>query len=219
MGAATLAAHIVLQHDDADGWLRLQSSGVQAQADRQSVTGDLAVELRLVDGIPPKRFFDITGSVVDLTRVKVAGESGQFDEEDWSARLVLTRGETFLTDPPRMNLEAQLRMSDSRPFVAMFRNEDGWRPDFLSGMMTIEDIDGTTQMAIADERIVIPFFHAISDNIEVNAKGVIAEETRDGVIHFRYKNAEALLKIRGGKKSLDIFRVREKFDDYPIPQS
>jgi hypothetical protein len=217
-GAASLAADIVLHHDSADGWLRLQSSGLQARADTQSVSGDLAVELRLADGIPPDRFFDITGSVIDLTHVQVAGESGQFDHEDWSARLVLTRGETYLTDPPRMNLEAQLRMSDSRPIVAMFQNQGGWRPDFLSKMMTIEEIEGTAQMAMAAERIVIPFAHAISDNIEVNAKGVISGETRDGVIHFRYKEAEALLKITGGRKSLDIFRVREKFNDYQPPR-
>jgi hypothetical protein len=217
-GSASLAADIVLHHDSADGWLRLQSSGLQAQADTQSVSGDLAVELRLADGIPPDRFFDITGSVIDLTHVQVAGESGQFDREDWSTRLVLTRGETFLTDPPRMNLEAQLRMSDSRPIVAMFRNQGGWRPDFLSKMMTIEEIEGTAQMAMAGERIVIPFAHAISDNIEVNAKGAISGETRDGVIHVRYKEAEALLKITGGRKSLDVYRVREKFNDYQPPR-
>jgi len=217
-GAASLAADLVLRHDSADGWLRLQSSGLQAQAGTQSVGGDLAVELRLADGIPPDRFFDITGSVIDLTRVQVIGESGQFDHEAWSARLVLTRGETYLTDPPRMNLEAQLRMSDSRPIVAMFRNQGGWRPDFLSKMMTIEEIEGTAQMVMAGERLVIPFAHAISDNIEVNAKGVISEKSRDGVIHVRYKEAEVLLKIKGGRKSLDVYRVREKFDDYQTPR-
>jgi hypothetical protein len=217
-GTATLAADIALHHDDADGWLRLHSSGLQAEADTQSVTGDLAVELRLAGGVPPQRFFDITGSVIDLTHVRVAGDFGEFDQEDWSARLVLTRGGTLLTDPPRMDLEARLRMSDSRPIVAMFRNQDGWRPEFLTGMMTVEDIEGTAQMAMANERVVIPLAHATSDNIEVSAKGVIAGETRDGVIYFRYKDAEALLKIRGGRKSLAIFGVRKKFDDYRIPQ-
>jgi hypothetical protein len=216
-GTANLAADIVLRHDDADGWLKLRSSGLHAQADTQSVTGDLTADMLLVDGAPLERVFDLSGSVIDLTRVRVEGESGQFDQEDWSARLVLTRGDTVLTDPPRMNLEARLLMSDSRPIVALFQNQEGWRPDFLSRMITVEDIEGTARVAMANERVAIPHARATSDNIEVEAKGVITAESRNGVIYVRYKNADALLKIRNGKKSLDILRVRQKFEDYQVP--
>ena len=216
-GTADLAADIVLQHDDADGWLKLRSSGLSAQADTHSVTADLAADLLLVDGVPADRIFDLTGSVIDLSHVRVAGETEQFDQEHWSATLVLTRGDAVLTDPPRMDLEAQLHMSDSRPIVAMFQNQEGWRPDFLARMITIEDIEGTARVAMANERVVIPHAHAISDNIEVEAKGVITAESRNGVVYMRYKKADALLKINNGKKNLDIFRVRESFEDYRVP--
>jgi hypothetical protein len=105
-------------------------------------------------------------------------------------------------------------MSDSRPFVAMFQNQDGWRPDFLARLVTVEDIEGTAQLLIADERAVIPYANATSDNIEVGAKGVIAETGNDGVIYLKYKKADALLKIHAGKKRVDLFRPRKKFDEY-----
>ena len=85
--------------------------------------------------------------------------------------------DTILTDPPQMDLEAQLHMSDSRPIVAMFQNQEGWRPDFLSRLMTVEDIAGTARVAMANERVVIPHAQATSENIEVEAKGVISRES------------------------------------------
>jgi hypothetical protein len=213
-GAADLTADILLHPHDAEGWLRLTSKELQAEADRQSVTADLSANLALAGGVPSELRFDIRGSVVDLTRVRVSGDSDSFDADEWSAQLVLTRGDTTLTKPHRMDLEAQLRMSDSRPFVAMFQNQDGWRPDFLARLVTVEDIEGTAQLLIADERAVIPYADATSDNIEVGAKGVIAETGNDGVIYLKYKKADALLKIHAGKKRVDLFRPRKKFDEY-----
>jgi hypothetical protein len=216
-GTADLAADIVLQSDDADGWLRLKSEGLRARADTQTIRGDLLAEMLLVDGVPADMMFDISGSEIHLTNVRVEGASGQFDSEDWSARFALTRGEAILTDPPAMMLEAELQASDSRPIVAMFKNQDGWRPDFLSRMMTVEDIEGSARMEMANERVEIPHAHAISDHIEVGAKAVITEQNRDGVIYFRYKKADALLKITDGKKKLELFKVREKYDNYQLP--
>lgn len=216
-GTAELAADIILQPDDADGWLRLKSEGLRARADTQSVRGDLLAEMLLVDGVPADMVFDISGSEVNLTNVRVEGDSGQFDSEDWSARFTLTRGEAILSDPPAMTLEAELQASDSRPIVAMFKNQEGWRPAFLSKMMTVEDIEGSAKIVMANERVEIPHAHAISDHIEVGAKAVITEQNRDGVIYFRYKKADALLKITDGKKRLDIFKVREKYENYQLP--
>jgi hypothetical protein len=217
-GTADLSADILLRQDDADGWLRLNSTGLRAQADTQSVRADLLAEMRLVDGVPPDMIFDISGSEINLTNVRVEGDASQFDNEAWSARFTLTRGETNLSAPPRMNLEADLLMSDSRPIVAMFKNQEGWRPEFLAKMMTVEDIEGSARMDMANERVIIPFAHAISDNIEVGAKAMVTEQSRDGVIYFRYKKADALLRISGGKKNLDIIRVRKKFDEYQVGQ-
>ena len=216
-GTADLTADIVLRRDDATGWLKLRSSGLRAQADTQSITGDLSADVLVVDGTPPERVFDISGSVITLTGVQVAGQTEQFNEEDWSARLVLTRGDIVLTEPPQMDLEAQLQMSDSRPIVALFQNQEGWRPDFLTRLMTFEDIAGTARVAMANERAVIPHAQVSSENIAVEAKGVISADSRHGAVYLRYEKLGALLKIRNGAKSLDLIRVRQKFEDYPVP--
>ena len=213
-GEAQLGADILLKEDDADGWVRLNSQGIKALVDDQSLVADLGVDIVLVDGKPADMVFDITGSRIVLDNVYVQGEEDSFADNKWSAELDLTRGDTTFTKPLELDLEADLEISDTRPIVAMYRNQDGWRPEFLARMMTLEDITGEGELKMANDRIVIPYAHVLSDNAEAGFKGVISEQTRDGVIFFRYKKFNTLLKIRDGKKNLDLIRVRKKFDEY-----
>jgi hypothetical protein len=83
-------------------------------------------------------------------------------------------------------------------------------------MLTVEDIRGAAQLNMADERMRIPQAHAVSDNIDVGAKALIDGEQRNGVIYLRYKKLDALLKIRDGKKNLDIIKPLEKFEAYEL---
>lgn len=215
-GEAELGADILLNESDADGWLRLDSKGIQAHVDGQSLEADLAANITLVGGVPAEMQFDITGSRIVLDNVSVKGGEDSFSEEKWSAELELTRGDTTFSKPLKLDLEADLKISDSRPIVAMYRNQDGWRPEFLARMMTLEDIEGEGQLKMADNQIVIPYMHVISDNAEAGFKAVISEQSRDGMIYFRYKKFNTLLKIKDGKKNLDLIRVRQKFDEYQV---
>jgi hypothetical protein len=56
-----------------------------------------------------------------------------------------------------------------------------------------------------------------SDNIDFGAKGVIDEGLSDGVIYARYKKLDFVVKISGGKKNIDLFRAKRKFDEYQLP--
>lgn len=220
-GTADLAAAITLQPEDADGWLRLDSKGLAAVVARQSISADLALQVMLVDGTPADMVFDISGSTLRLDEVHVAGERAQFAGDYWSAVFELRRGKTAWTRPVRLDLEADLSVSDSRPVVAMFENQ-GRRPEFLSRMLTVKDIEGVADVQVADEQIRIFNAHATSDHLELGAKGLISAEEQDSVLYLRYKKADALLKFQDGGKNLDIIGVKKKFDDFrvaqPVPQ-
>jgi hypothetical protein len=137
----------------------------------------------------------------------------QFDVDSWSAHFLLVRGEATWKKPLQLDAEAQINISDSRPVVAMFGNK-GKRPEWLLNMLTIEDIRGAAQVTIANEQVVIPLAHAISDTIEVGAKGRISEQRRDGVVYARYKKLDAVVRISDGKKNTDVIKAKEKYDTY-----
>ena len=217
-GQADLAADVVLNHDDADGWLRLDSEGIELLADGQSLEADLQAELLLSGGVPAERRFEIAGSTLRLDGVRVVGQKADFDDADWSAELRLENGEVTISEPVGLDLDATLRISDSRPIVALFSNQDGWRPDFLARMMTLEDIARSGTVRMVNERMVIPDARLTSDNAEAALKGVHSPELSDGMLYFRYKKFDALLKVRDGKRNLDILHPLRTFDAYVPPE-
>ena len=214
-GSADLSADIQLQPEKANGWVKLDSRQLEFQLDNQLIGADLLVDIKLHDGVPANMEFDISGSKLQLTRAWVIGEEQQFNEEKWSATLELQHGETTWQTPLKIDLEAGLLMSDSRPLVAMFRNEDGSR--WLSKRLTVEDITGDIKLSMSDERLVIPYAYSESNNIVIGAKGIIAKPANNGVFYLKYKKlSPIILKVNNGKRHLDIFYARKKFDEYEV---
>jgi hypothetical protein len=214
-GTADLASDITLQAEDANGWLNLTSRNLRALVDKQSITGDLEANITLVGGVPRAMQFDVSGSTLLLDNVSVAGERESFSRDQWSATVILERGETTWTTPLQLSADARLQVSDTRPLVAMFNN-GGYRPAWLGDLLILEDIEGMAWMDVADNRVVIPLAHVTSDKAEIAAKGIISEHSRDGVMYARYQKLDALLKISGGKKNLDIIKAQEKFNRYSV---
>ena len=106
-------------------------------------------------------------------------------------------------------------MSDSRPIVALFDNQ-GWSPKFLSNMLTVEDIDGTAALRLADDQLKIFQAGVLSDKIEAAVKGTLGRDSRDAMIYLRYKKADGLIKLQDDSWNLDILKVRGKFDAYRV---
>ena len=215
-GSADLEADIVLKHDDADGFLRLKADGIEAQIDDQLIRADFSADISVVDGVPQKMLFDISGSELRFDNVKVIGEDESFDQKNWAAVITLSQAETTLVDPLRFKTKANLNMTDSRPIVAMLGNQKD-RPRWVKNMLTVEDVSGIVEMDIANRMIVIPNAFMDSDNIEFGAKGVIDETLNNGVIYARYKKLDIVVKISDGKKNTDLIRARDKFDEYQLP--
>ena len=215
-GNADLTADIMLKHDDAEGFVRLKASQMEALVDTQLIRTDFSADISLVDGKLGERFFDISGSEFRLDNVEVMGQNEEFNQKDWDALLVLTQAQTVLVDPIQLKTQATLSMTDSRPIVATLGNQKG-TPKWAKKMLTVEDINGTVEMQVADRQLSIPNAFLSSDNIEFGAKGVFAGEKRDAVIYARYKKLDILVKISNNKKNIDLTRTRRKFDDYHPP--
>ena len=215
-GSADLDADILLKQEDADGYLRLEGKDMEALVDDQSIRADLRADISLEDGMLGELFFDISGSELRLDNVKVVGENESFNQKNWAAILRLTQAETILSDPVRLNAEANLSMTDSRPIVAMLGNQKN-RPRWIKNMLTVEDISGNVELDFAGGRLAIPNAFMNSDNIEFGAKGIIGKGQQDGMIYARYKKLDIVVKISEGKKNIDLTRARGKFDEYQLP--
>ena len=122
--------------------------------------------------------------------------------EERSSKTILDNGLTVL-----------VKEDHSSPIVAMLsnhRNKNGW----IEEMLTVGKIKGTASMDMQQQQIIFPHAFAGSDKIDIGAKGVITEHSRDGVIFARYQKLKGLLKIHDGKRSFDVIKAQQKFDDY-----
>jgi hypothetical protein len=215
-GTAELEADISLDQEGSDGFLRLNARGMEAQVDNQSIRADLSASILVMDGTLDELNLDVSGSQLKLENVTVAGDQESFDQENWAATLTLEQAEAILIDPFRIKTEASLHMTDSRPIVAVLGNQKG-SPRWVKRMLTIEDVIGRVLLDFENPRLVIPNASMHSDNIELHGRGVINEDGRNGVIYARYKKLDIVMKISEGKRNIDLFRARQKFDEFQLP--
>jgi hypothetical protein len=212
-GQAELTADVLLKPESADGFVKLVSTGMHAVADKQEVEADMKVDIKLVGGVPQNMDFDITGSTIAISNVKVTGDEKDFNDDNWGILLSLKKARAVWKKPVQLDLEADIDMTDSRPFVAMIankRDKEGW----LAKAMTIDDVNGKVNLRVKDQIIVIPYAFASSDKIDVGAKGIISADARDGVLYARFRKLHGILQIKKGKRNLDIIKARKKFDEY-----
>ncbi len=170
-------------------------------------------DITLIDGVPEDMDFDISGSSVFLDNVRVAGSEASHDDENWSARFELKKARAIWKRPVNIALEADLKMTDSKPIVAVIANQRG-KHGWLEKALDIDDVSGEAEVNIVQDHIEIPYAFAVSDKIDIGAKGVITADQRNGVLYVRFRKLHGILKINDGKRNLDILNAREKFDQF-----
>ena len=212
-GQADLKADVTLKPESAAGYVSLVSTGMHSLIDDQEVEAELIADIKLVGGVPQNMDFDIASSSIQINNVKVTGYEKSFDDDNWGAKLTLNKARAVWKKPVQLDIEADLEMTDSRPFVAMIANQKG-KEGWLGKAMTIDDVSGEVKVKMKQDIIVIPYAFAISDKIDVGAKAIISADARNGVLYARFRNLHGLLKINNGKRNLDIIKAREKFDQY-----
>ena len=212
-GRGEITADIKMTPETADGYVRLRTTDLSARVDQQAVEGELQADITLVDGVPEDMEFDISGSSVILDNVRVVGVETSHDDENWSARFQLKKAHAVWKQPVAILLEADLDMTNSKPIVAVIANQRG-KHGWLEKALTIDDVKGTAKVDMTQDRIVIPYAFAVSDKIDVGAKGVITADKRNGVLYVRFRKLHGVLKIKDGKRNLDILNARKKFDQF-----
>lgn len=214
-GDAAFTAGLMLTEKSAGGDFQLQGDAVRVRLDEQDLGLDLRLDGLVSGGTPPRRRFDLGGSVLTLDRAWVQGEEERFDEVDWRARADMHSLDLALGQPVVVDLEADLAVSDTRPLAALFRNNGG--PDWIARRLTVDDLTGRARLSLRDERLFVPDAKLGAEELEVAMKGVVGEPFSQGLFYLRYKRLDALLRFEGGERDIILFRSRRKFDEYQAP--
>jgi hypothetical protein len=212
-GTASLTADVRLEQDSAGGYVRLKTDGLKSRLAEQELGAALAVDINLAGGVPADMAFDISGSSVRLDQVRVEGADTNFDRPDWAARFDLNEGRVVWRKPIELEAKAAVTMKDSRPIVAVMANHRG-KHGWIEKLLTVEDIEGKAELSASAGRAKIPYALVGSDKIDVGAKGMFDDASREGIFYARFRKLDGILKVRNGDRNFDIFGARKKFDNY-----
>ncbi|MEA3455179.1 MAG: hypothetical protein U9R26_01605, partial [Campylobacterota bacterium] len=215
-GSADLRADILLGSNSAKGYVKLITNGLTMRVDDQTISGRLSVDTKIAGGEPKKMKFDISGSTIILDKAKVTGKEVQYDKDDWGAILKMKKADVVWRKPLQLKSEMALHIKDSRPIVAMMDNKQ-IQFSFINKLLIVNNLRGDAKINIEDNAITIPYALVKSDEIDIGAKGVIAPTIRNGIIYFGHKSVKAVMEIRDGRKSFNIFNAQQSFDNYVIP--
>ena len=216
-GTANLTADINLKSNDARGYVQLSTHGLAMNIDKQNISARLRMDLRISGGVPRNMLFNISGSTITIDQARVQGSTINYRQSGWYAKIGLKKANVVWRKPMRLHSKIALQIKDSRPIVAMLDNQKE-KHNWLSKLMTIQDIKGNATVNMANNVISVPYAFVKSDKIDIGAKGLISSVLREGMFYLRYKKLKILLKLRNGKKNIDIFHVKKTFDSYHIPK-
>ena len=215
-GSADLSADIVLESNNTKGYVKLITDGLTMKVDDQNISARLRLDTKIVGGEPQKMKFDISGSSIVLDQAKVAGKNARYTKDDWSTDIKLKKAEIVWRKPIQLKSEMLLAIKDSRPIVAMIDNK---RAKFalVSNLLIVENLQGETIINMSDNAITIPYALVKSNQIDIGAKGIITPTLRNGIFFFGHKHIKAVMEIRDGKRSFDIFNAQKSFDSFVVP--
>ncbi|MEM8932469.1 MAG: hypothetical protein AAGE94_14905 [Acidobacteriota bacterium] len=135
--------------DDASGSIALRARDVAASWQDRRLSGDLKLDVQLVDGDIIGQRFDLVDTRLDLDGVVADG----IGDREWWARVEIPEGEMVLGEP--LDIEARLsaQLADSRPLVLLAPSLE--RVPFWQRLLGIRPIGVTGEIRLDPRRWVV----------------------------------------------------------------
>lgn len=210
-GSANISAKLVMEQDNAKGFVKLKTSRLSADLDGNRLSGLLNGSVVIRSGSAAEKRFDISGSSLSVDDVRVAGASNI--PNGWGARIDLGSSRIVWKQPMTLSVDGSLRMTDASPILAVFesnRKQNRW----LDNMLNLKNIRADAQIRVTPNQTLIPYAFATSDTIDLGAKGLIRENKRQGVFYARYGALAGVLFFNNNQKRFDLIGATAKFKSY-----
>ena len=208
-GAADLSAKISMKPETASGFVKLTTNRIESEIDGSRISGVVDVDAKITGGSAQERTFEIDGSVLTLSGLRVSGSSSG----NWGARLDINSGKVIWKRPMTLDASTSFSMTDVSPLMAIFethRKKNKW----MDRIFDLKDVRGSATVSVAPKDIVVPYALAKAQNVEVGAKGIFQPGDRQGMYYLRYGNLSALLEFLGDRKKLAVINATKKFEEY-----
>jgi hypothetical protein len=167
-----------------------------------AIRGDMAVRALLRQANPQDRFFDISGTRLDLS----------IDEPRWSAVIRLPQAKMSFADPVASDATIHLSMQDTRPIVALFDAIKGI-PERIQHMLTIENIRGGAALHVEGGQVYVNDLDITGDKLHALGELSMGNKGRDGLLYIHYHGFSLGVRMHDGGRDLKIIRPLHWFKE------
>jgi hypothetical protein len=161
----------------------------------------------------------VDGTRLDLDRFRfafvspqgVASPQGAASVPDWSGSLAFPEADLDMSAALAVKGRLEMHASDSRPlaaFISAKKPLKGWERNLI----TVEEIVGRTQFALAGQTLEIDDFSIAGGHIEVKARLKVNHQGAFGKVLARYKAVKAGVAFKGKDRDLHVLRPEHWYE-------
>jgi hypothetical protein len=195
------------------GDLRLDARRVAANVVGRPVQGDILLQTQLREADFQGRRFDVSGTKLDVTRVRMAG----MDPEggDWWARAHLDRAVLAPGAPVLLRARIESTLSDPRPVFA-FVAPPGSRSRLLGWVDRLLDVQGIGAVAdvtVGTGGVALDHMAIAGGPAQIRGSLNIGGPRRRGILYASYGRWDVGLEMDGDQRDWKILRPKKWFEN------
>lgn len=212
-GTGTLTGDVELDTDGrvGHGTATLLGSGARMRVAGLDLLGNAQVDATLRRGDFKQRYFDLSGTSVQLRNVQV----GQQDRKaPWQGRVQFKQGRIDAQAPFRVDANADLTMSDAGPLLAVFA-ERGDYPRWVLSLLDAGQVNASTRLRWQAGHIVLDGLQAENERLSLRARLDLLDRNKRGDLYLRWGLLGAGIELDGKQRQWHLAGAREWFDARP----
>ena len=211
-GPAFLSGRLEASASDgsASGELTLETDSLRARAGAVRMAGKMSLQARLRNARLNERRYDLSGSVLRLSNVRV----WEHDRErsGWWARVELGRAELVQKARPTLSAELAASMRDSGPIVALVAERKRFLK-LVDGLLTVEDVVAKGRLASRADSMSVTGIDVTGGKLEVLGDLELTKSRRDGLLFLRFGMLSAAVEMVGDERDWKLIRSRKWFEE------
>jgi hypothetical protein len=192
----------------------LEAQGLEARVGDLGLRGRAQVAARLRSENLEERVFDLAGTTLDLEEVALEDTEEKPSAPDWWGRLALRRGTLRPREAVYLEAEAQARLRDSRPLLAIFAARRPL-PAWARPVLTVENVGATGELRLGKDLFELDRFAVVGEGLTLQARLRMAGGGRRGALLAEWGPLALGIELRGSERELRLVGARKWFEEQP----
>jgi len=212
-GTGTLTGDVELDTDGrvGHGTATLLGNGARLQVAGLDLLGNAEVDATLRRADFKQRYFDLSGTSVQLRNVQV---DQQQRKTPWQGRVQFRQGRIDAQAPFRVDASAALTMSDAAPLLAVFAERSDY-PRWALSLLDSGQVNATTRLRWQAGHLVLDGLEAENERLSLRARLDLLEQNKRGDLYLRWGLLGAGIEMKGKQRQWHLAGAREWFDGRP----